>query len=73
MNRGGVRHDKHKVHKLEAFTPDELREIHADPDVVAFVAAEPLTEAHIAAIEAKAAKAEADAAAAAEKAAKPKG
>jgi hypothetical protein len=54
MNRGGVRHDKYKVHKLEAFTPGQLRELLAEDGVVSFVSAEPLTEAHIEAIEAKA-------------------
>lgn len=62
MNRGGVRHDKHKVHELEAFTPAQLREILAETDVVAFTVAEPLTEAHVAALEAKAAKVAAKAA-----------
>lgn len=57
MNRGGVRHDKHKVFVREEFSPAQLREILDEADVVAFVSAEKLTTAHIDAIEAKAAKA----------------
>jgi hypothetical protein len=53
MNRGGARHDKHMLYALEAFTPEQLREMIADPDIVLIHGGEELTEANVAAIEAK--------------------
>lgn len=74
MNRGGIRHEGHKVHDIDAFTPAQLREMDADPNLVLILGGEKLTDKHIAATpagkaEAKAvaeaaAKAEADAKAA---------
>lgn len=55
-NRAGLRHEGHKVHKLEAFTAAQLRELHDDRHLALIVGGEPLTEEHIAASEAAAAK-----------------
>lgn len=51
MNRGGVRHEGHKVHKLDAFTPAQLREIRGDPNFAVILGGETLTEELIAEME----------------------
>lgn len=58
MNRGGVRHDGHQVRDLEAFTPDQLREMATDPNLALIVGGEKLSDQHIEAAEKAAAKAE---------------
>lgn len=55
MNRGGIRHDRGQAHDPAKFTPAQLREMLADQDLVLTVG-DALTEEHITAIEAKAAK-----------------
>lgn len=56
MNRGGARHEGHKTHELDAFTPDQLREMHADPNLALILGGDALTEDHIAEHEAAAKK-----------------
>ena len=52
MNRGGARHDRHQVHAADAFSPLQLREMMADPELVLILGGDALTEAHVAAMEA---------------------
>jgi hypothetical protein len=66
MNRGGKRHEGHGVHELSDFTVGNLREMFDDANLVLIMGGEAVTEAQVM-------KIEADAAAAAEKAAKAKG
>lgn len=72
MNRGGMRHEGHKVHELDAFTPAQLRDMHNEPHLALIVGGDTLTAENVAAIEefhaAKAAREAAAAAKAAEKA-----
>lgn len=49
--RGGVRHPRQEMHLLGRFTPDQLREMLAEPEL-SLVIGRPLTAADIAAIEA---------------------
>lgn len=58
MNRGGARHEGHSVHELEAFTAPQLRDMFDEPSLVLIVGGDLLAEEQVAAIEAKAAKAE---------------
>lgn len=58
-NRGGLRHEGHKVHKLEDLTPVQLRELHDDPRLTLIVGGQVLTEEQVADVE-KAAAAKAD-------------
>jgi hypothetical protein len=53
MNRGGRRHDRHAVHSLADFTPAQLREMLAEPDLV-LLGGVVLTEDYIGELEAEA-------------------
>jgi hypothetical protein len=55
MNRGGTRHEGHKVHELDAFTAAQLRDMHDEPDLALIVGGETLTEEQMVAAEEKAA------------------
>ena len=55
MNRGGTRHEGHKVHELEAFSAAQLRDLYDEPNLVLIVGGEALPEATVLAAEAKAA------------------
>lgn len=50
-NRGGLRHEGHKVHELEAFTAAQLREMRDDPHLALIVGGDVLGDQHIAAAE----------------------
>lgn len=54
-NRGGLRHEGHSVHKLEAFTAAQLRDMYDDPHLALIVGGETLTEEQVMAAEAAAA------------------
>jgi hypothetical protein len=56
MNRGGLRHDRHQVHQLGSFTPVQLREMLAEPELALILGGDALTEAHVAGLEAPPAK-----------------
>jgi len=51
MNRGGTRHEGHKVHDFEAFTVAQLRDMHNEPNLVLIVGGDLLTEAVVAEME----------------------
>jgi hypothetical protein len=53
MNRGGMRHERHKAHELGAFTAAQLRDMFDEPDLVLIVGGELLPEATVLAAEAK--------------------
>lgn len=53
LNRGGARHVRHQAHRLEDFSPQQLREMLAEPDLALIVGA-PLTAKQIDGIEATA-------------------
>jgi hypothetical protein len=51
MNRGGIRHPEgRKAHAMDKLTPDQLREMLAEP-ALELIIGEPLTEKHVAALE----------------------
>lgn len=59
MNRGGTRHEGHKLHELDAFTAAQLRDMHDEANLVVIVGGDLLTEAQVVAAEEKAAEAKA--------------
>ncbi len=46
MNRAGVRHPRHATHELDAFTPEQLREMLDEPELTLIIG-ERFTEAHL--------------------------
>ena len=50
--RGGIRHEPHAAHDVAAFTPVQLREMLAEPEL-SLVIGEKFTAAHVDAIEVK--------------------
>lgn len=47
MNRGGMRHVGHARHSAAQFTPEQMRELVGEPDLVLIAGGERLTPAHL--------------------------
>lgn len=52
MNRGGTRHEGHKAHELDAFTPLQVMEMAVDPNLALIVGDQTATDEFIAAAKA---------------------